>query len=197
MADFNFLKPKAETIRENARPQPRTFAKFYENIRGRADKKDLNNKKISDEELKAIKSKIRKKIVRTNRRKHVFRLVVIIILLIPLYLIGKRFFSSLEEANRRQLEIAYEKRKEYIINGYKKLKINRFYEARGYFKKAAAIDPNDYLLQLGFTKTYINLCKYYDVDCGKAAMSLQALKTEYGDQPGIKKVVEEFIAIQD
>ncbi len=200
MADFSFIKPKTETIKENARPEPRTFAKFFENIRGKVDKKGLNNRMISDEELKAVKSKIRKKIIQANRRQFVFRLSVVVILLIPVYFVGQRFFKSVDEGMQiveKQRVKAYEKRQEYIIEGHNRLKINDFYEARWFFKKAAEIDPDDYLLQLGLTRTYMNLCKYHDVDCGKAATSLQALKTEYGDQPGIQEVVEEFIEIQD
>jgi Tfp pilus assembly protein PilF len=123
-----------------------------------------------------------------------------VILLIPVYFVGQKFFRSVDDGKQvveKQRVKAYEKRQGYIIEGHKMLKVNDFYQARWFFKKAAEIDPNDYLLQLGLTRTYINLCKYYDVDCGKAAKSLQALKAEYGDQPGIEKVTNEFVEIQN
>ena len=191
------MKPKAEIIRENARPKPRLFAEFTNKIRGKKAKKGIFEKEISEEELDVVKTKIREKMVRINRRKLIFRLALITALLIPVFFIGQNFFQSNEEETEKQQLKAYEKRQKYIIEGYRCLQMNEFYRARRYFKRASDIDPDDYRLQLGFTKTYISLCKYYNVDCGKAAKSLQALKDVYGNQPGIKKVTEEFMQMQE
>jgi hypothetical protein len=200
MPDFNFMKPKAESIKENARPKPRIFEEFSKNIRRKNRQQKVNKRKINDEELKAVKTKIRNKIAKTNQRKLIFRLAIVTALLIPVYFIGQNFFKSVEEGKQiieKQREKEYEKRQEYIIKGYRQLQLNNFYEARRYFKGARDIDPDDYPLQLGLTKTHINLCKYYNENCGEAARSLQNLKTEYGNQPGIKKVTEEFMQMQD
>jgi len=191
-----FFKPKVETIKSNARPKPRNFSKFIKKIRSSPDLKDrVKKKEITDEELEDVKSKIREKTTRVNRRKTIFRLLLVVVLLLPVYFIGQSFYKSIEKGRlitEKKHEETYKQRQKLIVEGFQQLKVRQYFRAKTKFLNAAKIDPDDYLLQLGLTKTYVKLCRYKGTNCKEAKESLNALVLEYGNLPEVEEVSNEY-----
>ena len=200
MAGINFMKPRAESIKENARPKPRVFAEFAKIIHKSSEQnKGIKKKQISSEKLEQVKNKIREKTAKTQRKKLIFRLLLVAVLLVSTFFIAKKFYKSIEKGRlitEKKLEDAYAWKQKLIIEGFQQLKVGQFFRAKTKFLNAAKVDPDDYLLQLGLTTSYVKLCKHYDYGCDKVNNALNNLQSQYGITPEIEKLTIEYKEMQ-
>lgn len=200
MGAGGFIQMMVDSLKANNRPKKHIFNNGKKKIvTSEQLKKPLVKKTISEEDLLIIKKRIRFKAFLANRKRLIYRLSTLVLLLILFLVLSFRFY---ENNKNRQTEIAnqtkhstrkdFVKRQKLIIQGHQLINMGDYYAAKGKFYEAAAIDPNDYLLQLGIVTCDIRLCYSNNKYCTKAISGLRKLVEEYGDQPGIEQLIKEF-----
>lgn len=162
-------------------------------------KNTINDNGLSEQELQEVKSKIKQKMAKENRRKRIIRLSIFACLTIGVLILIYKFYINVEETQAYASE-KYEqsqneelqRRQQYVLDGFKLLDYGNYKYAKIKFLRAAKIDPDDYLLQLGLTTAYVRLCMYQNTDCQEATNSLENLKKQYGLSKETVELSNEF-----
>jgi tetratricopeptide (TPR) repeat protein len=183
------------SLKNNARPKRKRFKGYNEHEKIPELKNlKLQTREIPDEEMKAIKHRIRMETKKDNRRFFLFTLVFGIFVLVFVVLLFNNFYQEqqiyeklapLKEAEKKR--VLHEKF-EYLLNdGYEYLERGRYHNAKFLFREASELIPGDYRAKFATLKAYIYDCKENKVNCYTAERMLRDCLSEY---PEDRDVIE-------